>query len=202
MREAVIVASSRTPLAKSFRGSFNLTRPDDLAAHCIADVLRKVPQVDRAVVKERAAKLRAKGTQSLSRFLGAQTGSEVEVLIEQDGIGRTRQFAEIQLAGDAPPGAMVRARVHAQVNQARSGGKSQQATRSSGGLDIERRRAGVRAIATKAHRQIRQPNLHVVGDLFYGSQLGLKLFGRAHKCLYGSSVNTRWQQVCRYVGGF
>ena len=35
MREAVVVASSRTPLAKSFRGSFNLTRPDDLAAHCI-----------------------------------------------------------------------------------------------------------------------------------------------------------------------
>src|SRR6476661_114148 len=46
MREAVIVASSRTPLAKSFRGSFNLTRPDDLAAHCIADVLKKVPQLD------------------------------------------------------------------------------------------------------------------------------------------------------------
>ena len=46
MREAVIVASSRTPLAKSFRGSFNLTRPDDLAAHCIRDVLRKAPQLD------------------------------------------------------------------------------------------------------------------------------------------------------------
>jgi acetyl-CoA acyltransferase len=45
MREAVIVASSRTPLAKSFRGSFNLTRPDDLAAHCIRDVLGKVPQL-------------------------------------------------------------------------------------------------------------------------------------------------------------
>ena len=39
MREAVIVASSRTPLAKSHRGSFNITRPDDLAAHCIAHVL-------------------------------------------------------------------------------------------------------------------------------------------------------------------
>jgi acetyl-CoA acetyltransferase len=48
MREAVVVASSRTPLAKSFRGSFNLTRPDDLAAHCITDVLRKVPQLDPA----------------------------------------------------------------------------------------------------------------------------------------------------------
>src|SRR5262249_710082 len=45
MREAVVVASSRTPLAKSFRGSFNLTRPDDLAAHCIKDVLRKVPEL-------------------------------------------------------------------------------------------------------------------------------------------------------------
>ena len=41
-----MVASSRTPLAKAHRGSFNITRPDDLAAHCIADVLRKVPQLD------------------------------------------------------------------------------------------------------------------------------------------------------------
>jgi acetyl-CoA acyltransferase len=46
MREAVVVASSRTPLAKSFRGSFNLTRPEDLAAHCIKDVLGKTPKLD------------------------------------------------------------------------------------------------------------------------------------------------------------
>src|SRR5215813_10742462 len=52
MREAVIVASSRTPLAKSFRGSFNLTRPDDLAAHCIADVLKKVPQLEAAEIED------------------------------------------------------------------------------------------------------------------------------------------------------
>jgi len=39
MREAVIVASSRTPLAKSHRGSFKDTRPDDLAAHVIRHVL-------------------------------------------------------------------------------------------------------------------------------------------------------------------
>ena len=43
MREAVVVASSRTALAKSYRGSFNMTRPDELAAHCIRDVLRKTP---------------------------------------------------------------------------------------------------------------------------------------------------------------
>lgn len=52
MREAVVVAASRTPLAKSFRGSFNLTRPDDLAAHCIRDVLRKTPQLDPGLVED------------------------------------------------------------------------------------------------------------------------------------------------------
>ena len=52
MREAVIVASSRTGLAKSFRGSFNMTRPDDLAAHCIKDVLRKTPQLDPAEIDD------------------------------------------------------------------------------------------------------------------------------------------------------
>jgi acetyl-CoA acyltransferase len=52
MREAVIVASGRTPLAKSHRGSFNLTRPDDLAAHCIQHVLEKTPQVSAAEIEE------------------------------------------------------------------------------------------------------------------------------------------------------
>ena len=52
MREAVVVASSRTPLTKAHRGSFNMTRPDDLAGHCLADVLRKVPQLDPAVVED------------------------------------------------------------------------------------------------------------------------------------------------------
>src|SRR6201986_3027205 len=51
-REAVVVASSRTALAKSFRGSFNMTRPEDLAAHCIKDVLRKVPQLDAAEIDD------------------------------------------------------------------------------------------------------------------------------------------------------
>ena len=52
MREAVVVASSRTPLAKSFRGSFNLTRPDDLLAHCLTHVLEKAPQLDPAEIED------------------------------------------------------------------------------------------------------------------------------------------------------
>jgi acetyl-CoA acetyltransferase family protein len=46
MREAVVVASCRTPLTKAHRGSFNLTRPDDLAAHCIGQVMQRVPALD------------------------------------------------------------------------------------------------------------------------------------------------------------
>src|SRR5579871_6022245 len=52
MREAVVVASSRTGLAKSYRGSFNMTRPDVLAAHCIKDVLRKTPQLDPKEIED------------------------------------------------------------------------------------------------------------------------------------------------------
>jgi acetyl-CoA acyltransferase len=48
----VVVASSRTGLAKSFRGSFNMTRPEDLAAHCIRDVLRKAPALDMAEIED------------------------------------------------------------------------------------------------------------------------------------------------------
>ena len=52
MREAVVVASSRTALAKSYRGSFNITRPDELAAHCIRDVLRKTPQLEPREIED------------------------------------------------------------------------------------------------------------------------------------------------------
>jgi acetyl-CoA acetyltransferase family protein len=45
MREAVIVANKRTPLGKSYRGSFNMTRPDDLAAHAIRSSLDSAPGV-------------------------------------------------------------------------------------------------------------------------------------------------------------
>src|SRR5258708_35741675 len=52
MREAVVVASSRTGLAKSFRGSFNITRPEALAEHCIQDVLKKTPQLDPKEIED------------------------------------------------------------------------------------------------------------------------------------------------------
>jgi len=52
MREAVIVDSLRTGLAKSFRGSLNRTRPDDQMAHCIQAVLDRHPELDKSEVED------------------------------------------------------------------------------------------------------------------------------------------------------
>ena len=52
MRDVVVVDSVRTGLAKSFRGTFNLTRPDDLVAHCIDALLDRNPAVDPAEVED------------------------------------------------------------------------------------------------------------------------------------------------------
>ncbi|MFA6140491.1 MAG: tRNA (N(6)-L-threonylcarbamoyladenosine(37)-C(2))-methylthiotransferase MtaB [Hyphomicrobium sp.] len=70
-----------------------------------------MPQVERAIVKERAALLRNKGATALTRFLEGHAGNEVELLVEKGHIGRTRQFAEMRVPAAVPPGAMVRARV-------------------------------------------------------------------------------------------
>ena len=51
MREVVIVDSVRTGLAKSFRGKFNMTRPDDMAAHCV-DALLARSGIDPASVED------------------------------------------------------------------------------------------------------------------------------------------------------
>ncbi|MDC0464073.1 thiolase family protein [Pseudomonadales bacterium] len=52
MRDVVIVDSVRTGLAKSFRGTFNLTRPDDMVAHCIDALLARNAQLDPAEVED------------------------------------------------------------------------------------------------------------------------------------------------------
>jgi len=51
MREVVIVDSVRTGLAKSFRGKFNQTRPDDMAAHCVNALLAR-NGLDPALVED------------------------------------------------------------------------------------------------------------------------------------------------------
>ncbi len=52
MREAVIVDSVRTGLAKSFRGGFNQTRADDMTAHIIDALMDRNPGVDPQIVED------------------------------------------------------------------------------------------------------------------------------------------------------
>ena len=52
MNQVVIVDSIRTGLAKAHRGTFNLTRSDELVAQCIDALLRRNPGLDPAEVED------------------------------------------------------------------------------------------------------------------------------------------------------
>ena len=52
MKTAVIVDSVRTGLAKSHRGGFNITRPDDMLAHIINAMLDRNPNLSPEVVED------------------------------------------------------------------------------------------------------------------------------------------------------
>ena len=52
MKDVVIVDNVRTGLAKSFRGSFNLTRSDDMVAHVIDALLERNPNVSPEEVED------------------------------------------------------------------------------------------------------------------------------------------------------
>ena len=52
MRNAVIVDSVRTGLAKSFRGGFNNTRADNMTSHIVNALLERNPEVDPSMVED------------------------------------------------------------------------------------------------------------------------------------------------------
>ncbi len=52
MSQVVIVDNIRTGLAKAHRGTFNMSRSDDLVAHCIDALLERNPQVDAAEIED------------------------------------------------------------------------------------------------------------------------------------------------------
>ncbi|WP_395780706.1 tRNA (N(6)-L-threonylcarbamoyladenosine(37)-C(2))-methylthiotransferase MtaB [Aquidulcibacter sp.] len=70
----------------------------------------RMPQLDKATIKARAALLRDKGQQALAAYLDSQIGTTQTVLIERDGKGRLDSFAEIQVPG-GQAGALIQARV-------------------------------------------------------------------------------------------
>lgn len=67
----------------------------------------KMPQVDGAIRKERAAKLRALGEVQLAKFLSVHASGKAQVVIEQGKIGRTEHFAEVILDTDNAMGTLL-----------------------------------------------------------------------------------------------
>jgi threonylcarbamoyladenosine tRNA methylthiotransferase MtaB len=71
----------------------------------------RMPQLDKAVVKERARRLREAGEARLRAFLAAKIGTTQSVLVETREIGRSEQFAQVRFQQAMTPGAIVRAHV-------------------------------------------------------------------------------------------
>jgi len=69
----------------------------------------RMPQLNGGVVKERAARLRAKGAAALEARLSSLLGAERDVLVERNGTGHTPCYAPVRLEGR--PGSVVRARL-------------------------------------------------------------------------------------------
>lgn len=70
----------------------------------------RMPQLDKAIIKARAALLREKGQVALAAYLDSQIGTTQTVLIEREGKGRLNSFAEIQVPG-GQAGTLIQARI-------------------------------------------------------------------------------------------
>ena len=81
----------------------------------------KMPQLDRGLIKQRAAKLRSKGEAAYQNHLDkmANNAQQSKILIEKSGIGRTENFTMVELydenggvLSNLPSGAIVTARIN------------------------------------------------------------------------------------------
>jgi threonylcarbamoyladenosine tRNA methylthiotransferase MtaB len=66
-----------------------------------------MPQVERALVKDRARRLREKGETALRHYLDGQIGMQQPVLTESRGMARSEQFTPVRLARDVQPGTIL-----------------------------------------------------------------------------------------------
>ena len=71
----------------------------------------RMPQVEKVVRKDRAARLRAAGDAAVDRHLAAQVGRTHNVLMEKPRLGRTEGFAEVAFTADQAVGQIHQARI-------------------------------------------------------------------------------------------
>lgn len=71
----------------------------------------RMPQVAKAVIKERAARLRTKGAEALARHLAGHVGKVSRVLVEREGMGRLDDFTPVRFGGITHPGMLASVRI-------------------------------------------------------------------------------------------
>ncbi|WP_194097748.1 tRNA (N(6)-L-threonylcarbamoyladenosine(37)-C(2))-methylthiotransferase MtaB [Marivivens aquimaris] len=69
----------------------------------------RMPQVNGKAIKDRAARLRAKGDEVVARHLAAQVGKTHHILMENDRMGRTAQFTEVLFDTDQSESQIIEA---------------------------------------------------------------------------------------------
>jgi threonylcarbamoyladenosine tRNA methylthiotransferase MtaB len=67
----------------------------------------RMPQVDKATIRERAADLRAEIAAIRDNWLAGLVGNELSVLAERDGTGHAGNFARVVLPMGTPPGTIL-----------------------------------------------------------------------------------------------
>jgi len=67
----------------------------------------RMPRVDPAIVKIRAARLRGAGNAGFRRHLGRAVGRPVRALVERPGRARAEDFTEVAFQGDAAAGVVI-----------------------------------------------------------------------------------------------
>ena len=115
---ADIIAGFPTETEAMFENSMKLVEECDLTwLHVFPYSARpgtpaaRMPAVNGAAIKTRAARLRAAGERQVQRHLEAQVGRTHDVLMENPHMGRTAQFTEVSFAAPQVEGDIVRAEI-------------------------------------------------------------------------------------------
>ena len=115
---ADLIAGFPTETEEMFRNTIDLIDECGLAfVHVFPYSARpgtpasRMSQLANAVIKERAARLRAAGAAALAAELSTRIGSETDVLIERPGVGRAAFYALVSFTGPDNPGSLRRMRL-------------------------------------------------------------------------------------------
>jgi threonylcarbamoyladenosine tRNA methylthiotransferase MtaB len=106
---ADIIAGFPTETEEMFENSMRIVEECDLTfLHIFPYSERegtpaaRMPQVDKKIRKERAARLRNLGQKQLQKFLQSNVGRDVQAIVENGGMARAENFAPVKISGISP----------------------------------------------------------------------------------------------------